>query len=231
MTQRMIEITSPLFIAEERLLAGERPPEIFGGGPLALEIGCGLGDFVTEMAARHPETTFLAVDIYNKGCFRTCRKAETAGLRNIRVMRMEARWLLARWLPPESLSAVYINCPDPWPKKRHRRRRLVNADFLAALLGHMKPEGEFFFASDFRDYALDVAELIDALPGWRSLLEPTFSEILPDYPRSKYMRRFLERGEPIFHVRARRDPSAQLEPTAPPPLQPGFRMPLGAVLP
>ncbi len=231
MTQRMIEITSPLFIPEKRLLEGERPAEIFGPGPLCLEIGCGLGDFVVELAARHPEKTFLAIDIYNKGCLKTCAKAEAAGLGNIRVMRMEARWLLSRHLPLERLSAVYINCPDPWPKKRHRRRRLVNAAFLASLLPHMRPDGEFFFASDFHDYALDVADAVDALPGWESCLDPPCTEHLPGYPLSKYMRRFLEKGEPIHHVQARRVPGLVTAQTKTPTLRPGFRVPLQAAAP
>ncbi len=230
MTQRMIEIVSPLFIPEERLAAGERPLEIFGGRPLALEIGCGLGDFAVEMAARHPETTFLAIDIYNKGCLRTCRKAEAAGLDNIRVMRMEARYLLERYLPRESLSAVYVNCPDPWPKKRHRRRRLVNASFLEGLLGHMRPEAHFFFASDFHDYALEVADAVEAVPGWQSCLTPPCTDHLPGYPVSKYMRRFLDKGEPIYHVKARRCSAVAARPQSG-RLRPGFRIPPQAAAP
>lgn len=229
MTQRMIEITSPVFIPEQRLLAGEGPAEIFGNkAPLALEIGCGIGDFVVQLAARQPAANFLAIDIYNKGCLRTCRRVETAGLGNVRVMRIEARWLLTRHLPPESLSAVYINCPDPWPKKRHRGRRLVGPDFLRLLSGYMRPGGELFFASDFPDYAADVGRAVEELPGWRSCLPGPVATALSGYPVSKYMRRFLDLGQPIYHVHARRD-GALREVPSPPELRPGFRMPMGVL--
>lgn len=229
MTQRMIEITSPVFIPEERLLSGEKIEEMFeGDSPLALEIGCGIGDFVVQLAARHPETNFLAIDIYNKGCLRTCRRIEKAGLGNVRVMRAEVRALLTRFVSPETLSAVYINCPDPWPKKRHRRRRLVDETFLRLLLKYLRPGGELFFASDFADYAGDVGELVKDLPGWRSTLPARVATTLPDYPVSKYMRRFLDLGQPIYHVHARRDLAVHPEHLLSPGLAPGFRMRLEA---
>lgn len=227
MTQRVIEITSPFFVPEQRLLAGERIEDIFGrSAPLALEIGCGIGDFVVQLAERHPGTNFLAIDIYNKGCLRTCRRAEAAGLKNVRVMRIEARWLLTTHLLPESLSSVYINCPDPWPKKRHRRRRLVDSSFLRLLLGYLRPEGELFFASDFPDYSEEVAALVAQAPGWRNRLPEPVATTLPGYPISKYMRRFLDLGQPIYHVHACRDGAAISGSATAPELIPGFRMPL-----
>ena len=142
MTQRIIPITSPNFIA------GRTPDQpldlltIFGNSqPLALEIGCGTGHFVLERAQKQPETNFLAIDIYNKGCLKTCKKIDEAGVQNVRVMRVEARWLLENGLATESLSAVYINCPDPWPKKRHRNRRLVNKDFMITMAHYLTPGG------------------------------------------------------------------------------------------
>jgi tRNA (guanine-N7-)-methyltransferase len=226
MTQRVIEITSPFFVPEQRLLSGERIEDIFGRtAPMALEIGCGIGDFVVQLAGRDPGTNFLAIDIYNKGCFRTCRRVEGAGLTNVRVMRVEARWLLTTHLLPESLSSVYINCPDPWPKKRHRRRRLVDGSFLRTLLPYMRPGGELFFASDFPDYAEDVSAFVEETPGWRSRLGEPVVTALPEYPISKYMRRFLDLGQPIYHVHACRDSVVPADMAAP-ELTPGFRMPL-----
>ena len=169
MTQRIIPILSPNLIADREL---ESPPdwsEVFGNNnPLALEIGCGIGHFVLQRALMQPGVNFLAIDIYNKGCLKTCAKLDEAGVRNVRVMRVEARWLLARGLQPESLAAVYINCPDPWPKKRHRRRRLVNREFLEILAHYLVPEGDFFFSTDFDDYAEDVAAQIHGLNGYRT---------------------------------------------------------------
>lgn len=212
MTQRMIEITSPFFVPEERLAAAPDLSSLFAvERPLALEIGCGIGDFLVQMAGQRPELNFLAIDIYNKGCWKTCRKIEAAGLANVRVLRLEARHLLDRYLPARSLAAVFINCPDPWPKKRHRRRRLVNADFLAALRGSLRPQGELYFSSDFEDYTAAVADALTTLPGWRNCQHLPYLPALAGYPLSKYMRRFLDQGQAVHFLHWRREEQLQVE--------------------
>ena len=206
MTQRIIPITSPNFIAERTPDKPLNWMEIFGNSrPLALEIGCGTGHFILEQACKQPEVNFLAIDIYNKGCLNTCAKVDASGLSNVRVMRVEARWLLDKVLEPESLNAVYINCPDPWPKKRHRSRRLVNREFLLTLAQYLRPGGSFFFSTDFDNYAQDVAEHIRGLTGYRNLLQADWVHTLPDYPISKYMQRFLDKGQNIYFIHHQRD--------------------------
>lgn len=210
-TQRVIPIVSPLFIPTDRLPADFDRQALFGRtAPLALEIGCGTGHFVLQRARQHPEYDFLAIDIYNKGCLKTCSKLDAAGVTNVRVLRIEARELLTSILPDNSLQAIYINCPDPWPKKRHRGRRLVNSDFLELALRRLEPDGDFFFSSDQRDYVDQVAAALAATTGFRNRLEASFAESLPDYPLSKYMRRFLDQGLPVHFVHHRRDPAIAL---------------------
>jgi tRNA (guanine-N7-)-methyltransferase len=227
MVQRVLEIASPLFLPEGQM--SDRPLDaqaLFGNGhPLALEIGCGIGDFILDLARQRPQTNYLAIDIYNKGCLRTCRRLEAAGIGNVRVMRLEARYLLAKYLPAESLSAVFVNCPDPWPKKRHRRRRLVNEDFLRHLLRHLRRGGDFFFCTDFADYAEDVARLLTAEPAWRNALAVPFTVDLPgDYPVSKYMRRFLARGLPLHFLHFRKGDEVRTDSLQLPSIRPGFRI-------
>ena len=225
MTQRILDIDSPYFLREQQLIGPADLAAAFAGdGPLSLEIGCGLGDFMIELAARHPERNFLAIDIYNKGCLKTCRKIEAAGLENVRVMRIEARYLLARYLHANCLAAVYINCPDPWPKKRHRRRRLVNGAFLQNLLHYLQPAGELFFSSDFQDYAEQVAEELSNLRGYENRLPQALVTEFPDYPLSNYMRRFLQQGQPIHYLHYRKTPSAVAAPAPLGAVQPGFRV-------
>lgn len=225
MTQRIIPINSPNFIADYAL---EQPldwPGIFGNRhPLVLEIGCGTGHFVLEQAIRQPDSNFVAIDIYNKGCLKTCAKIDEAGLRNVRVMRAEARWLMERGLQPESLAAVYINCPDPWPKKRHRRRRLVNREFLAALAHYLIPGGDFFFSTDFADYAEDVAEQLSELTGYHNMLPSAWVHTLPGYPVSKYMQRFLDKGQHIYFIHHQRDVAVCSNLLSAPAPQRGFRI-------
>ena len=177
-----------------------------------------------QQAVRQPQINFIAIDIYNKGCLKTCAKIDAAGLSNVRVLRVEARWLLASGLQPESLSAVYINCPDPWPKKRHRRRRLVNRDFLETLAHYLKPGGDLYFSTDFDDYAEDVAGQIHALAGYRNMLSSAWTKVLPGYPLSKYMQRFLERGQDIYFLHYQRDRTVPRRALPTPVLQRGFRV-------
>jgi tRNA (guanine-N7-)-methyltransferase len=224
MTQRMIEINSPFFLREEGLTTPIDMADIFGNPrPLALEIGCGIGDFIVQLAAQRPERNFLAIDIYNKGCYKTCRRLEEAGLNNVRVLRMEARYLLARFLARESLAAVYINCPDPWPKKRHRGRRLVNRTFLQALLHFLRPGGELYFSSDFNDYAQNVAVALTGLKGYENRLKDAITPTPADYPLSKYMRRFLAQGQPIHYLQQRKKPDYRCQGEPLPSDRPGFR--------
>ncbi len=222
--QRVIPIDSPWFLPVRFLDEPIDWPAVFGRtAPLLLEIGCGTGHFVTTLAGRYPERNFLAIDIYNKGCLKTCRKLEAAGLSNVRVMRVEARELLLRALPDASLQAIYINCPDPWPKKCHRDRRLVNQAFLELALCRLRPDGELFFASDQRDYAEEVAGAMAQLPAFRNQLAAPFAVELPGYPLSKYMRRFLAQGLPIHFIHCRRDPAVPLAAFAAPELMRGYR--------
>ncbi len=224
MTQRVIPILSSHFIADSTFNNLPDWAAIFGNkNPLALEIGCGTGHFVVQQAIRQPQTNFIAIDIYNKGCLKTCAKIDAAGLGNVRVLRVEARWLLASGLQPESLSAVYINCPDPWPKKRHRQRRLVNRDFLETLAHYLKPGADLYFSTDFEDYAADVAARIHGLAGYRNMLSTAWTKALPGYPVSKYMLRFLEQGQDIYFIHCQRDISVSRQDLPVPLAKRGFR--------
>lgn len=202
----LIPITSPRFLGPELLTDAPDWPRLFGNhNPLALEIGCGTGDFVAQMAQLHPERNFLAVDYYNKGCLKTCKRIDAAGLDNVRVVRGEAREFLLRCIPRESLRTVVINCPDPWPKARHRKRRLVNAGFVNFLSGFMQPGGDFHFATDFDDYGEDVARLMRGVSGFENVLSPDpYRHELPGYPLSRYMLKFMGEGKRIYFVHYRK---------------------------
>ncbi|MBW2475778.1 MAG: tRNA (guanosine(46)-N7)-methyltransferase TrmB [Deltaproteobacteria bacterium] len=225
MTQRTISIESPYFLRVETLEGGLDLPVVFGNNnPLALEIGCGTGHFILERATQQPETNFLAIDIYNKGCWKTCKKLDAKPLSNVRVMRIEARYLLSEGLAPDMLAAIYINCPDPWPKKRHRQRRLVNRSFLQTLWHYLQPDGDFYFSTDFYDYAVEVAEIMARLSGYKNQLANTFAHELPGYPLSKYMQRFQQIGKPLYFIHQRRDPELPRRTLPFPKFQRGFRV-------
>ena len=204
--QRVIPIESPLFLREEELGQPADWAAIFGNNnPLVLEIGCGIGDFLAKLAAEQPERNFIALDYYNKGCLKTCKRAEKQGLTNVRVIRAEARQFMAERLTTGSLAAVYINCPDPWPKKKHRKRRLVQAPFVTLVRDYLRPGGDFYFATDFSDYGLDVAAFMPQLPGFGNCLAPDlYRHHLEGYHLSKYMLKFMAEGARIHFVHYRK---------------------------
>lgn len=204
--QSFIVIDSPLYIPEEQLPPPDGWSALLGNDhPLSLEIGCGIGDFIAAVAAANPDRNYIALDFYNKGCWKTCKRLERQGLSNVRVVRAEARSFIAERLPPESLATVYINCPDPWPKKRHRKRRLVSGEFADFLRPFLSPAGELHFATDFDDYGIDVAGMMAGKEGYENLLAPDlYRHDLPGYPLSKYMRKFLAEGKQIYFIHYRK---------------------------
>ena len=204
--QTMIEINSPLFLRGEDITGLTDWSRIFGNdNPLALEIGCGIGDFIAKTAADFPERNFIAIDYYNKGCDKTCRRLEKHGITNVRVLRVEAREFITEHIPEHSLCAVYINCPDPWPKKRHRKRRLVNSAFVEFLKSYMMSGADFYFATDFEDYGEDVSGFMPQQQGFRNMLLPDLSRNdLDGYHRSKYMMKFMAEGKRIHFVHYRK---------------------------
>ncbi|MEA3363725.1 MAG: tRNA (guanosine(46)-N7)-methyltransferase TrmB [Thermodesulfobacteriota bacterium] len=222
MSQRMTLITSPVFISEARLKNAGSFSTLFGNNnPLALEIGCGIGDFVVQIAARHPERNYIAIDIFNQGCRQTCSRIERSGLTNILMMRIEARYLMHHYLEKNSLQAIYINCPDPWPKKRQRKRRLLNQDFLDLSLYCLQENGELNFCTDFVDYGETAAELLSREDRFKNLASTPYSHDLGNYPISKYMQRFLDLDQPIYLCRYHKKTGLQIDP---PNLKKGFRL-------
>ncbi|MCM0084450.1 tRNA (guanosine(46)-N7)-methyltransferase TrmB [Geomonas sp. Red32] len=203
--QSFIHIDSHNYLRPENL---PDPPDwasLFGNdNPVALEIGCGVGDFILKTALDQPDTNFIAIDFYNKGCYKTCRRIDRHELGNVRVLREEARSFVTERIPKGSLSAVYINCPDPWPKKRHRKRRLVNRQFVEFLMEYMQPGANFYFATDFDDYGEDVAAALPEIQGLENQFAPDlFRHDFPGYHLSKYMRKFLAEGKKIYFVHYR----------------------------
>lgn len=200
--QRVIPIESQFFIQERELEGMPDWRAIFGNdNPLALEIGCGIGDFIVKVAAEHPGRNHIAIDFYNKGCLKTCKRVEKGGLANVRVLRVEARQFIAERIPKGSLAAVYINCPDPWPKKKHRKRRMVNRQFVEFLREYLAPGGDFYFATDFDDYGMDVAQTMPEVAGFENCLAPDlYRHDIPGYHRTKYMLKFMAEGKKIYFV-------------------------------
>jgi len=122
------------------------------GRPLEVDLGCGDGSFLLDLAGAHPGRDFLGVERLLGRAAKVCRRITRAGLDNARVLRLESRYTVEWLLPESSVSRLHLMCPDPWPKLRHHRRRLVQDGFLDALARVLADEGEFLFMTDDREY-------------------------------------------------------------------------------
>lgn len=148
----------PLFIPPD-YFRELTPAEIFPAAarPLEIDLGCGDGTFLTGMAAQHPERDFLGVERMLGRVDKTMRKIARLQLPNARIMRLESAYTVGWLLPRASVSRLHLLCPDPWPKKGHAARRLVNqSEFLDGLARILVPDGEFLLKTDDQPYFEDA---------------------------------------------------------------------------
>ncbi|OMH34374.1 tRNA (guanosine(46)-N7)-methyltransferase TrmB [Tersicoccus sp. Bi-70] len=142
-------------------------PATFGRrAPLTVEIGSGLGDAVVAAAAAAPERDFLALDVYRPGLSDLMRKADTAGAPNIRVIEANAPEVFGTLLAPGSVDEVWMFFPDPWPKKRHHKRRLVSPAFAELVARVLRPGGRWRLATDWEEYAEQMRATLDEVPAF-----------------------------------------------------------------
>lgn len=141
--------------------------ELFGPAelPVVLEIGFGMGDATARMAAADPSTGILAVDVHTPGQGNLLMLAERDGLTNVRVANGDAIVLLRDMLPPASLAGLRVYFPDPWPKAKHHKRRLIQPSFLALVTPLLRPGAVVHCATDWESYAEQMLEVLEAAPG------------------------------------------------------------------
>lgn len=170
---------------------------IFGDDrPVWLEVGFGGGEHLVHMAARHPEVGLIGCEPFVNGVAMLLGKIRTAGVTNLAVHPGDVRDLF-EVLPPQSLSKAFLNYPDPWPKKRHHRRRFVTQDHLLPLARAMKPGAAFRIATDIPDY---VRQTLEEVPqaGFDLITEgPTPWE---DWPSTRYEQKALREGRAPHYV-------------------------------
>ncbi|MGQ0573754.1 MAG: tRNA (guanosine(46)-N7)-methyltransferase TrmB [Pseudonocardia sp.] len=142
------------------------PPAWFGRtAPLVLEIGSGMGESTAALAAAAPDVDHLAVEVFEPGLAQLLMRIDAAGLRNLRLLRGDAVALLREVLAPASLAGIRIFFPDPWPKRRHRKRRLVAPGLVALATTRLAPGATLHLATDWADYAVQMQQVCAAHPG------------------------------------------------------------------
>ncbi len=195
-----------LTTAQERILQEKGPaflldpatPEALpwkDGRPLLLEIGFGNGEHLAHFSATHPDWGCIGAEVHRPGVGALLLRAEDAGLQNLQVLNDDVvPWLKA--MPGAPFRLVVIQFPDPWPKKRHHKRRLVQPGLARLLVQRLAPGGELQLATDWEDYAWQMLEVLEAATGLRNMAGPgSFSP----RPENRIPTRFERRGEALGH--------------------------------
>ena len=166
--------------------------------PLKLEIGFGMGDFLIAMAKREPNSNFVGIDFSQDGIQKLLAGIHSAQLKNIRVVFGDAREKLSNLFHAEELNSIYINLPDPWPKKRHIKRRLIQPELVKQITKKLAPQGKVYLATDSQTYANEMLEYFNA----ESLLQNINGIIYHrrHLPKSKYEKSFIYAGEKINYL-------------------------------
>ena len=176
------------------------------GAALVLEIGSGMGETTAAIAAARPEVDFVAVEVHGPGVGSLLNRIEAQGLANLRVVRHDAVEVLSQMVADESLAAIHLFFPDPWPKKRHHKRRLVREETAALMARKLAPGGILHAATDWPEYAEQMSAVLAA----ESLLEPA-PRGFAERPTTKFESRGQKLGHPIrdLYFRKRKAPAAR----------------------
>lgn len=178
--------------------------------PVVLEIGSGMGESTATMAARSPEVDHLAVEVYQPGLAQLLLRAEQAAVTNLRLLRGDAQQLLTEHVAPEQLHGVRIYFPDPWPKRRHHKRRLVRPEFVRLAASRLTPGGTLHLATDWEPYAAEMLAACAAEPTLRDTAGGSangYAERPSWRPVTKFEQRALDEGRVVRDLLFSRRPN------------------------
>jgi len=177
---------------------------LFGrSAPKILEIGYGMGETTAAIAEAHPENDYLGIEVHTPGVGNLLQLIAARNLPNIRVVQHDAVEVLAHMIAPDTLDAAHIFFPDPWPKKRHHKRRLLQPPFVALLASRLKSGAYLHVATDWEDYAAQILEVLAAEPALVNTAEGYAAR--PEYrPLTKFEQRGLKLGHAVRDIIFRR---------------------------
>jgi tRNA (guanine-N7-)-methyltransferase len=162
--------------------------------PKVLEIGFGMGETTARIAQANPAIDYLAIEVHTPGVGGLLKRIRDLSLANVRIVQHDAVEVLEKMIPAASLDAVHIFFPDPWPKKRHHKRRLVQPPLVALAASRMKPGAVLHVATDWEDYATQILEVLSG--------EPTLANTADGFaprPESRPLTKFENRGLKLGH--------------------------------
>ena len=161
-----------------------------------IDLGCGDGGFLLQMAAHYPERAFLGIERLLGRIRRVCNESSQQGLNNVRGLRIESRYFLEYFIAPGSISRLHYLFPDPWPKEKHHKNRLVQEDFIPVLHRALSEKGELLFKTDHEDYYIWCCERLDASPLFQRV---DWDE--PFYPKTDFQLHWESMGKPIYQAK------------------------------
>ena len=174
--------------------------QIFGrSAPRFLEIGFGMGETTAAIAQAHPHYDYLAIEVHTPGVGSLLKQLEALGLTNVRIVQHDVVEVLQQMLPSDCLDGVHIFFPDPWPKARHHKRRLIQSEFIALLGGHLKHGGYIHAATDWENYA---GQMLEVLSNELQLANTAVNYApRPEYrPLTKFEQRGLRLGHGVWDL-------------------------------
>ena len=177
---------------------------VFGRrAPTILEIGFGMGDATAQVAAAAPDKNFIGVEVHEAGIGALLKRIGDDGLANLRIVRHDAVDVLQQMIPPASLAGIHLWFPDPWHKKRHHKRRLIQPAFIAQLLTRLVPDGYLHCATDWQPYAEQMLAVLTAQGGLANAAADYATR--PDWrPLTKFENRGLQLGHGVWDLLFRR---------------------------
>ena len=168
---------------------------------IVVEVGFGDGDALLQMATSRPTTGFVGLEVYRPGIGRFLRSAKNASLNNVRVFDQDGRDFFAQFCPPDSIDEIYILFPDPWPKKRHHKRRLIQKEFLEICANRLKPGGLLCIATDWEDYAQWILNELTTVPALQNAMPSgEYYQGKALRPTTRYEKKALDAGAEIYNI-------------------------------
>lgn len=165
-----------------------------------LEIGFGMGQGLAQMAAADPQRNYIGIEVHRPGVASLLRQLQEWQLDNVRVICDDAVMVLRQMIPPSSLAAVQIYFPDPWPKRRHHKRRLIQPDFIQLLAGRLRPGALLHLATDWQDYAEHMLAVMTASQLFNNSVPQGYVERPGWRPLTKFERRGQQLGHEMFDL-------------------------------
>jgi len=197
--KKALEELSDLYLIKDDLASISESP-FFKEGELVLDIGFGSGESLIHLATNFREKKFLGIEVYLSGIGGVLRDAKEKNLTNLKIINGDAEDILINRLKGITFNSILFLFPDPWPKKRHHKRRLIKEEFVHRLKNITKPNGQIMFKSDWQDYFDSAKEIISKSNSWEEIDEHEYTEEFKKLPKTRFERKAIREGRKINNL-------------------------------